>query len=236
MKIAILQTDHIPTHRHHFSGGNYPDMFANLFFKLSIIIDFDIFDVTIGEYPYNYDNYDGFIITGSKATAFDNVDWINHLKTQIKKIFNLNKKIVGICFGHQVLIEALGGKVERSNNGFAVGVKTVEIINQKEWMVPYNKFPSLLFYHQDMAVKLPKGSELIGTSDYCDIQIFCKNNQVLGIQAHPEMLSGHNHALIKEYKDILKNDFEKALESLRIKDNNLLLGNWIANFFNTKFD
>ncbi|MDE5018638.1 type 1 glutamine amidotransferase, partial [Francisella tularensis subsp. holarctica] len=76
MKIALLQTDHIPEHRRGVAGGTYPEMFANLFFKLSVVVDFDIFDVTMQEYTQDYEIYDVFIITGSKATAFDNLAWI----------------------------------------------------------------------------------------------------------------------------------------------------------------
>lgn len=234
MKIAILQTDHIPEHRRVISGGNYPDMFANLFFKLSIVVDFDIFDVTEQEYPDNYDIYDGFIITGSKATAFDNLAWIVKLKSEIVKLYNKNKKIIGICFGHQILAQALGGRVARGPNGFAVGVRSVEVLHQAPWMTPFHHYLSLLFYHQDMVVELPKDAKLISTSDYCKVQMFCINNHVLGIQAHPEMLKVHNHALIKEYQDDIRNEFQHALESLRIRDNSLIIAHWMANFFEYK--
>jgi GMP synthase-like glutamine amidotransferase len=86
MKIAILQTDHIPEHRRDVAGGNYPEMFANLFFKLFLIVDLDVFDVTEGNYPTNYNLYDGFIITGSKAKAFDNLAWIEMLKSEVRNI------------------------------------------------------------------------------------------------------------------------------------------------------
>ncbi|WP_150466680.1 type 1 glutamine amidotransferase [Francisella sp. SYW-9] len=234
MKIAILQTDHIPEHRRVVSGGNYPDMFANLFFKLSVVVDLDIFDVTEQEYPKNYDAYDGFIITGSKATAFDKLAWITRLKSEIVKLYNANKKIIGICFGHQILAQALGGRVERGPEGFAVGVRNVKVLNKKSWMEPFHNYLSLLFYHQDMVVELPKGSELISTSDYCKVQMFCINNHILGIQAHPEMLKVHNHALIKEYQDDIKNEFQHALESLRIRDNSLIIAHWMVNFFEYK--
>ncbi|MED7788751.1 type 1 glutamine amidotransferase [Francisella sp. 19X1-34] len=234
MKIAILQTDHIPEHRRVVSGGNYPDMFANLFFKLSVVVDLDIFDVTEQEYPENYDIYDGFIITGSKATAFDDLAWIAKLRSEIVKLYNKNKKIIGICFGHQILAQALGGRVERGPEGFAVGVRNVKVLKQKSWMKPFHNYLSLLFYHQDMVVELPEGSELISTSDYCKVQMFCINSHILGIQAHPEMLKVHNHALIKEYQDDIKNEFQHALESLRIRDNSLIIAHWMVNFFEYK--
>ena len=207
MKIAIFQTDHIPEHRRSVSGGNYPDMFANLFFKLSVVVDLDIFDVTEQEYPESYDIYDGFIITGSKATAFDNLAWITKLKSEIVKIYNKNKKIIGICFGHQILAQALCGRVERGPKGFAEGVRNVKVLTKRAWMNPFHNYLSLLFYHQDMVVELPEGAEFISTSDYCKVQMFCINNHILGIQAHPEMLKVHNHALIKEYQNDIKNEF-----------------------------
>ncbi|AXA33210.1 glutamine amidotransferase-related protein [Francisella adeliensis] len=234
MKIAILQTDHIPKHRRGVAGGNYPEMFANLFFRLSLIIDFDTYDVTEGQYPKDYSIYDGFIITGSKATAFDNLPWIEKLKSVITEIYKNGQKIVGICFGHQILAQALGGAVKRSEKGFAVGVRNVEVTATKPWMEPYHHYLSLLFYHQDMVIGLPEKAELIATSDYCQVQMFCVNNQIFGIQAHPEMLKVHNHALIKEYQDDIKNEFQHALESLRIRDNSLVIGHWMANFFEYK--
>ena len=234
MKIAILQTDHIPEHRRDVAGGNYPEMFANLFFKLFLIVDLDVFDVTEGNYPTNYNLYDGFIITGSKAKAFDSLAWIERLKSEVRNIYNNGQKIIGICFGHQILAQALGGRVARAECGVATGVRSVEVLATKPWMDPYHHYLSLLFYHQDMVVELPENAELIGTSDYCQVQIFCVENQILGIQAHPEMLKVHNHALMEEYQDDLKNQFQQSLDSLRIRDNSLIIGHWMANFFEYK--
>lgn len=101
-------------------------------------------------------------------------------------------------------------------------------------MEPFHPYLSLLFYHQDIVVELPKDAELIGTSDYCQVQMCYIKNQILGIQAHPEMLKVHNHALIKEYQDDTKNEFQHALDSLRIRDNSLIIGHWMINFFENK--
>lgn len=188
-----------------------------------MVVDFDIYDVTIQEYPENYDIYDGFIITGSKATAFDDLGWIIKLKAEIKRLYKHNRKIIGICFGHQILAQALGGRVERGPKGFAVGVRNVEVLIKKPWMNPFHNYLSLLFYHQDMIVELPKDAELISTIDYCKARMFCINNHILGIQAYHEMLKVHNHTLIKEYQDDIKNEFHHALESLRIRDNGLII-------------
>lgn len=84
-------------------------------------------------------------------------------------------------------------------------------------MEAFHSYLSLLFYHQNMVVELPQGDELISTSDYSKVQMFCINNHILGIQAHSEMLKVQNHALIKEYQSDIKNEFHHALESLRIR-------------------
>ncbi len=82
-----------------------------------------------------------------------------------------------------------------------------------------------------MVVELPQGAELISTSYYCKVQMFYINNHILGIQAHTEMLKVQNRALIKEYQNDIKNEFHHALESLRIRDNSLIISNWMVNFF-----
>lgn len=230
MKIALLQADHVPSHRHAYSGGNYPEMFANLFLKTATIIDMDVYDVTLEEYPTDYDQYDGFVITGSKATTFERLPWIVTLEQKIHQIVASNKKIVGICFGHQMLAQSFGGAVRRSDFGWGIGVQTVEMLEQKAWMEPYYEHLSLLFYHQDQVMELPPDAELLGTTDYCPVQMFCIDNQVLGIQAHPEMLRAHNHILMLEHQEHIKTQFQSAMDSLRIRDHSVIVGHWIVNF------
>ena len=231
MKIGLLQTDYVSEDHRESAGGDLPEMFANLFFKISKTVDLDVFDVIKGEYPNNYDIYDGFIITGSKFAAFDNVDWIIKLKYAIVDIYNSGKKIIGICFGHQILAQTLGGSVARGGLGLSTGIRKVETLKQKPWMTPFNDNLNLLFCHQDMVVELPEKAELIATSDYCQAQMFCIDNQILGIQAHPEMPKEHNRVLMKKYQKDITNGFDRALESLSMDDNSLTVGHWIANFF-----
>ncbi|ALB01928.1 glutamine amidotransferase [Francisella persica ATCC VR-331] len=195
------------------------------------MVDFDIFNITIQEYPQDYNIYNGFIITGSKATAFDNLAWIVKLKAAIVKLHDSYKEIVGICFGHQILAQALGGRFERGPKWFAVGVHNVYILTRKSCMEPFHSYLSLLFYYQDMVLKLPQEAELISTSDYCKVQMFCINNHILGIQTHPEMLKVHTHTLIKKYQNDIKNEFHQVLESLRIRNNSLIISHWMVNFF-----
>ncbi len=231
MKIALLQADHIPEYRHCVSGGNYPDMFANLFLKVSTIVDIDVFDVTVGQYPKDINHYDKFIITGSKATSFERLPWICVLENYIKTLFGLHKKMIGICFGHQILAQALGGRVERSVKGWGVGVQCIKILERQAWMCPFHDHLSLAFYHQDQVVDLPQNATLIATNTFCPVQMFVIDNLVWGMQAHPEMLRAHNHLLIKEQKEALSHCFESGMDSLRMRDHGRVVAQWMVNFF-----
>ncbi len=234
MRIALLQADHIPDHRRGVSGGNYPEMFSNMFLKVDAIVDIDTFDVTIGEYPRDAGDYDGFIISGSKSSAYNDDAWINALKSYICQLKDNKHKLVGICFGHQVIAEALGGKVEYAEHkGVGIGVQTVQILRRLEWMIPFEEYMSLLFYHQDQVVDLPEGAEVLAYNNFCEVQMYHIDNQVFGVQAHPEMMRAHNHLLIQELaeKGVDMNDIKSAKDTLRLRDHSMVVGMWIARFF-----
>ncbi len=237
MKVALLQAHHIPEHRQVHSGGNYPHVFANMFARTETIIDLDWYDVTKGDYPLDPNIYDAFLISGSSASAFDDDPWIAPLKKYIQKIFNDKHKIIGVCFGHQIIAEALGGKVIRAEKGWGIGVKTIEVIARQKWMIPYQHHCSLLFYHQDHVILEPDNAIILARNEFCEIQMYCIGSQVLGIQAHPEMLSGHNHSIIMDARGDLDDYIIRgAVESLRIRDQGILVGHWITNFIEAKND
>ncbi|KAK6945834.1 Glutamine amidotransferase [Dillenia turbinata] len=73
----------------------------------------DVFKVALGEFPEDeeIEEFDGFVITGSCADAHGNDMWILKLLNLLKKLVSLKKKVLGICFGHQILGRALGGKI-----------------------------------------------------------------------------------------------------------------------------
>jgi GMP synthase-like glutamine amidotransferase len=237
MKVALLQAHHIPEHRQVHSGGNYPHVFANMFARTETIIDIDWYDVTKGDYPEDPAIYDAFLISGSSASAFDNEPWIGILKEYIQKIFKEKHKIIGVCFGHQIIAEALGGKVIRAKKGWGIGVKTIDVISRQPWMQPYQHHCSLLFYHQDHVILEPDNAIILARNEFCEIQMYCIGAQVLGIQAHPEMLSGHNHSIIMDARgDLDDYMIQSAVESLRIRDQGILVGHWITNFIEANND
>ncbi|KAE9607144.1 putative class I glutamine amidotransferase [Lupinus albus] len=89
----------------------------------------DMYKVASGEFPKDHELvlYDGFVITGSCSDAYGNDKWVHDLITLINKLYSINKKTLGICFGHQILARALGGKVNRSPTGWDIGVRTITL-------------------------------------------------------------------------------------------------------------
>ena len=139
MNLALLQCDHVlpalqPEH------GDYPQMFTRFLKTEHHDVNLTFFDVTKMEYPkFDSPPFDAYVITGSSFSAYEDLEWIHVLKQYVRALCRQKQKTVGICFGHQIMAEALGGKVEKSNKGWGVGIKPIDILKVTSWM--YNHRP-----------------------------------------------------------------------------------------------
>ena len=113
-----------------------------------------------------------YFTTGSRHSAYQNIPWINQLKDVIRGIYIRGDYFVGVCFGHQLIAEALDGKVERSTQGWCVGVHTFSVRGTRTWMVPQRKKINLLMMCQDQVSKLPKDGVVLGGTKKCPIGIY----------------------------------------------------------------
>ena len=121
MKIGILKADKVRHElRDHF--GEYPAMFENLLREVEADIEIVIYDVISGEYPKQMDEVQGYIITGSKMSVYDEIDWIKQLGEFVQELHKKKKKLIGICFGHQLVAHFLGGKTQKSDKGWGIGI------------------------------------------------------------------------------------------------------------------
>lgn len=230
MKIGLLECDHVLERFRHIAG-DYRDMFAALFAPHAPEIDLRFFDVCNGEFPQSPDVCDAYLTTGSRFSAYDEVGWIHALKGFLRRIHEAKKPFVGVCFGHQLMAEALGGKVSRAETGWGVGVHDVEIIGLERWMRPEQPKCALQYMHQDQVERLPENGVMIGRSDHCPVAIFRVGDSALGIQSHPEFPKAYNEALLLDRVErIGEGRVKAALASLDQATDESVAAKWIAEF------
>ncbi|MDJ0752178.1 MAG: type 1 glutamine amidotransferase [Ardenticatenaceae bacterium] len=149
------------------------------------------FRVTEGDFPSTAAGFDGYLITGSPSGAYEEYPWIQMLSEFILQARAADKKLVGICFGHQILAQALGGRVEKSQNGWGLGLHALDFYDPPSWMA--QDIPSrqghFYFCHQDQVIDLPQGAQRLAGSSFCPNGMFMIDDQVLALQAHPEFTS-----------------------------------------------
>ncbi len=230
LKIGILDCDilHETLRKQYVS---YAHMFQTLFMQVAPSIDFAVYPVIDGTYPETVDECDAYIITGSKSSAYDNDDWIAELRNYIRTLASHRKKMVGICFGHQLLAHVLGGRTKKSDNGWGVGVMSSEVMANPDWMQPVMPSYSLLVSHKDQVVQLPSNATVIATSPYCENAAFQIEDYALGFQGHPEFIRGYSRQLMEMRREIIPADvLEKGMASLTESTDHLVVAKWIVNF------
>jgi GMP synthase-like glutamine amidotransferase len=230
MKIGLLECDHVLDRYRHIAG-DYRDMFAALFDRHAPDITLRLFDACNGEFPNSPDQCDAYLTTGSRFSAYDDIDWIHTLKDFVRRLRDADKPFAGICFGHQLLAEALGGKVAKAASGWGAGVHDIEVARQERWMNPERRNCNLQFMHQDQVVRLPEDSVVLGSADHCPVTMFRVGEKMIGIQPHPEFTAGYSEALIRDRVErIGEAKAEVALASLIRPTDEAIAVKWIAEF------
>lgn len=222
MKIGLLVCDHI---QEGFAG--YPELFGNLLPNHELVNHY----VCDGEFPESASVHDAWIITGSKHSVYDDIEWINNLKDFVRSIAKADKYCIGVCFGHQMLGEALGGKVLKSSLGWCVGAHQFEIKESKDWMIPASSKVNLLMSCQDQIQVLPPNSQVIASAPKCPVGMIQIGNKMLGIQGHPEFSVEYVKFLMESrINRIEKSIINLGIDSLQLPIHSDTLGNWINQF------
>ncbi|KAF8044134.1 hypothetical protein BT93_A2195 [Corymbia citriodora subsp. variegata] len=167
--------------------GGYYGLFKGMLAEEGEV--WDVFRVAAGELPDDGEVglYDGFVITGSCSDAHGDDAWICRLIDLLKNLDSLKKKVLGICFGHQVLGRALGGTVGRAKS-WDIGLTTIRLSPSFEHSSSL-ELPaqlSVIECHQDELKELPVEAEVIASSDKTGIEMFRYGDHFMGIQGHPE--------------------------------------------------
>ncbi|MFV0385908.1 type 1 glutamine amidotransferase [Paracoccus sp. (in: a-proteobacteria)] len=174
MRIGILQCGKSPAQLK-ADLGDYPDMFVRLLAGRGF--DFTTWDVEEMDFPGSVHDADGWLLTGSRHGAYEPHAFIPPLEEFIRQAYADGVPLVGVCFGHQIIAQALGGKVVKYEGGWAVGTQDYDFGGEKL---------RLNAWHQDQVVELPEDAEIIARNEFCEAAALVYNDRALTIQAHPE--------------------------------------------------
>ena len=174
MLIGILQTGQSPDALRD-DMGDYPDFFRTLLANRGL--QFRTYHVEAMQFPVSVHDCDGWLITGSRHGAYEDHPFIRPLEDFIRKAMAEDVPLVGICFGHQIIAQAMGGKVERHEGGWAVGPQDYDFEGQP---VRINA------WHRDQVTEVPDEAEVVASNDFCANAALVYGDRAFTVQAHPE--------------------------------------------------
>lgn len=214
MKLCILDNDILDSHLAQ-TYGSFGNLFTALFDRVGARWDTTVFQTQMGQYPASFDDFDAVLLTGSRADCFSEDAWVVELRRQVRLLLEQNKKMVGVCFGHQLIALCLGAPVGRAPQGWGVGCMTYDWHDRNLPAAKQRSEISLLASHQDQVHALPPGAELIASNAFCPVAAFRVNNHIFCVQAHPEFNTELSAHLLKKRRALLGEEkYARALLSL----------------------
>lgn len=232
MKIGILKADSVrPQWVDEY--GEYPDMFKALLSEQDASLTYHVFDVEHERYPADIDEVDAYLITGSKCSVYDDEPWIHTLADFVRTLHQHKKKLLGICFGHQMVAHALGGEVSRSSKGWGIGVHDYQMHGEPQlaWHDGGDPAFSLLVSHQDQVLVPAVGAKVVGGSDFCENAVCQIDDHILTFQGHPEFVSGYASALMTLRKELIGEErYREGMASVENQAQGDRVARWMLAF------
>lgn len=221
MRIGILQTGQSPDALRG-AMGDYPSFFERLLAGRGLT--FRTWHVEAMDFPQSVHDCDGWLITGSRHGAYEDHPFIPKLEDFIRTAYKERVPLVGICFGHQIIAQALGGKVERFGGGWAVGPQDYDFGGEKITMNAW---------HRDQVMRRPEGAEVAACNDFCENAALVYGDRAYTVQAHPEFEDAFIEGLLTHRgKGLVPDEIMEAARARLGHDNDAArIADRIAEFF-----
>ncbi|WP_189470219.1 type 1 glutamine amidotransferase [Litchfieldella qijiaojingensis] len=193
MKICIFENGLVPDDLKPVHGS-YPEMIMRWLSPSLPEAIFHSCSPVLGEPLPFPDTYDGYILSGSRHSSYDELLWMQPMRALLRQVKDINRPIFGICFGHQIMVDAFGGLTQKAKNGWGVGVQKY-----------YSSLSSECFstgafvFHQDQVAILPPEAKVIGGSEHCPNGIIQYDFPALSVQFHPEFSREYVRELAVRY-------------------------------------
>ncbi len=236
MKIGILETGHL-SDTLKAKYGRYPAFFERLVGPHLPEAEFFTVAIVDGEVADSPADADGWIITGSRTGAYEDEPWIPPLEAFLRDSLSAHIPVVGICFGHQILAQAMGGKVVKSDKGWGVGLLDYAVSPRPNWLEDMSKGFTIPAIHQDQVVEVPAGAQVFVESEFCPVAGLVYGDlekpDAFSIQPHPEMSAEFVADIAEERLQhiIPAETMQPALKTLTKPGDQAAWGKSIASFF-----
>lgn len=232
MKVTILETGRAPG-RLCEDYPRYPDMFVSLLSKADETLTFETVALVDGSPLPDPASCEAALITGSPAGVYDSTPWMAPLRDFVREAFKAKTPMIGVCFGHQIIADAMGGVVRKSEKGWGVGRHTYDITDRRWWMNEPRAAISLSASHQDQVIQPPKGAATLARSKHTEHAMLAyESAPVMSLQGHPEFPDSFVAALYgaRRGKSLPDGMVDAALESLGQPEDNALVAGWMVRF------
>ena len=214
MLIGILACGHFPV-VDGYPERTYSDLYAGLLAGRGLT--FRTWSVVDMEFPDDIRDADGWLITGSKHGAYEDIPFIPPLEDFIRKAYAANVPLVGVCFGHQIIAQALGGKVEKFGGGWAMGRQVYDFDDGEV---------ALNAWHQDQVTEVPPDARVVGRNEFCPNAAFAYKGRAYSVQAHPEfdhdavrlLLDVRRASVTPELKQHVDDGLNQPVSNTRLAD------------------
>lgn len=232
MKLTIIQTGDVPAAlRSQF--GPYRKMFETMFDGTGQGFSYELVAVSDGEPFPDPGKLEGIVITGSAAGVYDDLPWMNPLRAFIRDAYGKRTSMLGVCFGHQIMADALGGDVRKSEKGWGLGRHIYGVTRRPEFMRTAPAALAVACSHQDQVIVPPDEAAVIMTSDFTpNAGLAYRNGAALSFQPHPEFADDYTIALAELRRGKAPDDVvETALASVAKPSHSADVAGYIGQFF-----
>ena len=205
VRVGLLQCGHVRADVA-TDHGDYPELFAALLADAPV--ELVTYVAADGHLPDDPRACDGWLITGSASSVYEPLPWIDEAGRFLARVVEAEVPLVAVCFGHQLLAQALGGRVERSDQGWGVGVHRYDVVAPLPgWPEPTPPQELTIFAsHQDQVTVLPDGATVLAASEHCPVAAYSLGPRVVAVQAHPEFTPALSRDLIEARHDVIGPD------------------------------
>ncbi|WP_338720765.1 gamma-glutamyl-gamma-aminobutyrate hydrolase family protein [Devosia sp. XK-2] len=217
-----LQRDYVP----------YRDMFQTMFSSTGLAFEHEAVDVLGGQALPDPEGLEAIAITGSSAGVYEDHAWLDPLRDFIRKAYEARTPMLGICFGHQVMADALGGEVRKSEKGWGLGRHQYRVTARPQFMAGAPETLSIVCSHQDQVIVAPSEAEVVLASEFTpNAGLFYRTGQALSFQPHPEFDDSYGAALVELRRGRASDEvIAKAMASFASTSDSARLRDYIAQF------